>query len=98
MKTEEFIPLNQLCEYHEIEISFFNGLGETGRIEIQIIEQVPHIRRDTISEIEKMIRMHRELNINAEGIDTVLNLLEQIDELQKELSNVKNRLRLYEEL
>ncbi len=97
MKTEELISLNQLCEYHEVEISFFSGLSEIGRIEIQTIEQIPHIHRDTISEIEKMIRMHRELNINAEGIDTILNLLQQIDELQQELIIVKNRLNLYED-
>lgn len=98
MTTEEFISLNQLCEYHEVEISFFSGLSEIGRIEIQIIEEIPHIHRDTISEIEKMIRMHRELNINAEGIDTVLNLLEQIDELQQELIRTRNKLLLYEDL
>ncbi|MDP2388032.1 MAG: chaperone modulator CbpM [Bacteroidota bacterium] len=97
MTTEEFISLNQLSEYYEIEISFFSGLSEIGLIEIQTIEQVPHIHRDTISEIEKMIRMHRELNINAEGIDTVLNLLEQIDELQRELTIARNRLSLYED-
>ena len=96
MKPEEFISLNQLCEYHEIEISFFSGLNEIGLIEIQTIEHIPHIHRDAINEIEKMIRMHRELNINAEGIDTILNLLEQIDELQQELIMVKNRLNLYE--
>ena len=47
-------------------------------------------------EIEKMIRMHQELDVNIEGIDVVFNLLQKIDSLQKELANVRNRLRLYE--
>ena len=47
--------------------------------------------------IEKMIRMHHELDINIEGIDTVFNVLKKIEILQEELITTKNKLRLYEE-
>jgi hypothetical protein len=60
------------------------------------MEQVHYIHQDSIYEIEKMIRMHQELDVNIEGIDVVFNLLQKIDALQKELVNVRNRLRLYE--
>jgi hypothetical protein len=43
-----------------------------------------------------MIRIHKELDINTEGIDVVFNLLQKIDTLQNELISTKNRLRLYE--
>jgi hypothetical protein len=65
-------------------------------VEIQTMEQVHYIHQDSIYEIEKMIRMHQELDVNIEGIDVVFNLLQKIDALQKELVNVRNRLRLYE--
>jgi hypothetical protein len=43
-----------------------------------------------------MIRLHHELNVNAEGIDVVLNLLEKEMQLRQEVISLKNKLRLYE--
>lgn len=97
MNTENFISLNQLCTYYEVEISFFSSLNELGLIEIETIEHMPYIHHDRVGDIEKIIRMHHELGINIEGIDIVLNLLEKIEALQAELRAVKNRLGLYED-
>jgi|TARA_R110000851_G_scaffold294229_1_gene448827 hypothetical protein len=96
MNIENFIPLNTLVTHYKVELSFFSNLSELGLVEIQTVEQVQYIHQDSIYEIEKMIRMHQELDVNIEGIDVVFNLLQKIDALQKELVNVKNRLRLYE--
>lgn len=96
MKIEGFIPLSQLCEYYTVEMSFFNDLSDFGLIEINSIEQVHYIHEDKLSDLEKMIRFHHELDINMEGIDTIFNLLGKIDQLQSELLELKNRLRLYE--
>ena len=97
MKTEKLISLKQLCSHYEVEMSFFNSLNEFGLIEITTLEQAHYIHQEKIDAIEKMIRMHHELDINVAGIDTVFNLLERMDELQSELKTLKNRLRLYEE-
>jgi hypothetical protein len=67
-----------------------------GLLEIKTIEETQYIHPDAIYEIEKMIRMHQELDINTEGIDIVFNLLQKIDALQNELVSTKNRLRIYE--
>lgn len=97
MSTENFIPLETLCSHYNVKLSFFYNLNEIGLIEIQIVEQIQYIHQDSIYEIEKMIRMHQELDVNLEGIDVVFNLLQKIDSLKKELSAVRNRLRLYED-
>ncbi|WP_016988402.1 chaperone modulator CbpM [Flavobacterium sp. ACAM 123] len=96
MNIENFIPLNTLVSHYKVELSFFSNLSELGLVEIQTMEQVHYIHQDSIYEIEKMIRMHQELDVNIEGIDVVFNLLQKIDTLQKELVEVKNRLRFYE--
>jgi hypothetical protein len=67
-----------------------------GLLEIKTIEETQYIHPDAIFEIEKIIRMHQELEVNIEGIDVVFNLLQKIEYLQNELITVKNRLRLYE--
>jgi hypothetical protein len=44
-----------------------------------------------------MIRLHRELEINPEGLDTIDHLLGRMSRLQEEVIMLKNRLRLYED-
>ena len=96
MELKDFIPIVQLCEHYSVEVSFFNELHEEGLISITTLEQTSYLHQDKISDVEKMIRIHQELNINTEGIDAVFNLLQKIDSLQNELSKLHNRLRLYE--
>ena len=96
MELKDFIPIVQLCEHYSVEISFFNELHEEGLISITTLEQTSYLHQDKISDVEKMIRIHQELNINTEGFDAVFNLLQKIDSLQNELNKLHNRLRLYE--
>jgi hypothetical protein len=96
MSIENFISLETLCSHYNVELSFFLNLNEIGLLEIQTVEQLQYVHQDSIYEIEKMIRMHQDLEVNLEGIDVVFNLLQKIDSLKKELTEVRNRLRLYE--
>ena len=93
---KNLIAITTLCSTYEIEFSFIDALHKTGLIQIVIIEQDHFIHQDQIRDLEKMIRLHHELNVNIEGIDVVFNLLEKEKELREELIALKNRLRLYE--
>jgi hypothetical protein len=67
-----------------------------GLVEIHLVQQDKCIHQDELGELEKMIRLYTELNINLEGIDVILNLLEKERQLRAELNALRNRLRLYE--
>ncbi|MEQ8582826.1 MAG: chaperone modulator CbpM [Marinoscillum sp.] len=97
MKPEVLIPLSTLSTHYEVEMAFFTGLHDLNLIEIHLVEQAPYIHTDQLSEVERMIRLHMELNINLEGIDTIINLLEKNQRLEEELAEVKNKLRRYED-
>jgi len=96
MKTDNWILLQTVSSHYKVELSFFTHLQELGLIEIKIIEQAPYIHPNQMHNLERIIRMHHELDINPEGIDIVLNLLQKIEHLQNDLVATKNRLRLYE--
>jgi len=98
MSEKQWISAATLCTHYNIEISFVNALNELGLIRIEIVEQNRVIHQDQISDLEKIVRLHKELNVNLEGIDVVFNLLEKEKELQNELIALKNRLRLYENI
>jgi hypothetical protein len=96
METKNLILIEQLCSHHNIEVSFINSLQEFGLIEIVVIEDNRYLSHEQLKDIEKMMRLHYELDINMEGIDAISNLLLQIDNLQQELSAAKNKLKVFE--
>ena len=98
MNTKNLISAQVLCTHYDIEISFVDSLSIMGLIQIEKIEQDQFIHQDHIGDFEKIIRLHNELNVNLEGIDIVLNLLEKERELKHEINVLKNRLSLYEDL
>ena len=98
MAVQDLVKIETLCTQYELEVSFFDALDNIGLITIETTETTKFIAKDKICDVEKMIRFHQELNLNLEGIDVAFNLLQKVDELQKELNSVKSRLRLYEEV
>lgn len=97
MSTETYIPIKTLCTYYKVEISFFQGLNDYGLVEIITIEHAPCIHQNYIKNVDAIVRLHQDLHINFEGIDTVLNLLDKIQDLQEELVAAKNKLQIFED-
>lgn len=96
MRNEHLIPADQFCNQHNIEYSFINLLHENGLIEITTVGETSFIPEERLSELEKLIRLHYELEINLEGIEAITHLLQRIQDLQEELRMLRNRLRRYE--
>ena len=94
MENDELIPAKDFCIYHNIEYSFISSLENSGLISITSIEQSSFIPADEIQKLEKFIRLHYDLDINLEGIETINHLLEKIEEMQKEILNLRNRIEL----
>lgn len=97
MKIEKLIPIDELLALYEIDMSFFTQLSELELVEIHVIEQASYIHQDKIVDIERIMRLHLELDINLEGIDTIFNLLEKVERLEVEVIELRNRLKLYED-
>ncbi len=96
METEDLIPLQEIIKHHDVESTFIDSLLEFGLIKVTIVEETRYVFKEQISELEKMIRWHYELDINLEGIETICHLLQRVTSLQEELNAVKNRLSIYE--
>jgi len=97
MDTEKYIPVLHLCDLYQLEISFFKELNEEGLIELVSRQNSMYVHEEKLYKVERIIRIHRELNVNIQGIDVVLNLLEKVDTLQNKMYSMQSRLRLYED-
>jgi vacuolar-type H+-ATPase subunit I/STV1 len=96
MNKSSLIPANEFCNSHNIEISFITSLQEAGLLEITTIEKTEYFQESHLHELEKIVRLYYELDINLEGIETVIHLLQRINDMQDEIIHLKNRLRSYE--
>ena len=98
MKTENLIPAKDFCSIHDIEFSFIYSLKESELIELIIIEESVFLNPAELPKLEQILRLHRELEINLEGIDVIINLLERVEQIQSEMNALKNKLRLFDSL
>lgn len=96
MNLENWVTTDDLCAHYRVESRFVQDLHNNGLIEMHTIERHKCIPVDQISEFERMRRLHYDMHINVEGLEVVKNLLEKIDELQREKQALLNRIRLYE--
>jgi chaperone modulatory protein CbpM len=92
MNTDNLIRIEYFCEQYNVELAFVNSLHEFGLINVSVVEDSKYLSNDDLKEIEKLIRLHYELGVNMEGIDVISNLLNQIADLQQELTTAKNKI------
>ena len=98
MEATDFIPIQIVCKHYKIPVAFIYSLEAFELIELTSEKDAFFIHKTQLKRVEKMARMHYDLDINMEGIDAIYNLLEQVDALKKEITSLHNRLRLYEDL
>lgn len=98
MQEKNLIAVKDFCVHHNIEISFLHTLREYGLINIISSEHDLFVDGDCLTELEKMMRLHYELDINMEGIEAIRHLLNKLENMQNEITMLKNKLRLYESL
>jgi hypothetical protein len=95
METE-MISLNEFCAGHEVEISFVQSLEDHGLVEIVIINQTLCVHANDLPKLERIVRLHHELNINPEGIDVIDHLLNRMKEMEHEITALRNQLHFFE--
>jgi hypothetical protein len=92
MKT---ITVKQFCINYDIPLSFINSLSNFELIELIEIENTKHLQINDINRVEKMMRLHYDLNVNFESLDIINHLTSQINLLQEELIELNNILDFY---
>ena len=98
MANEEMVAAHKFCTSHNVDISFLHSLNEAGLIEITTVEETVFINKDRLPELEKLVRLHYEMEINIEGIETICHLLQQMNAIQEQMRVIKNRLSMYEKI
>lgn len=96
MQEHELIPAQEFCTHYHVELNFIYSLQEYGLVEIVTTEGNDYVAADRLNELEKIVRLHYDLNVNVEGIDVILHLLKQLEDAQIEANELRNRLKFYQ--
>jgi|TARA_R110000868_G_scaffold54610_1_gene170553 chaperone modulatory protein CbpM len=88
----QLIQLNDFCSGHEIEVSFVTELHNYDIIEIKIIDNNQFITIEELPKVEKMIRLHQDLQINIEGLEAINQLLQRNIALQNEIRLLRQKI------
>jgi chaperone modulatory protein CbpM len=97
MQPADMIPATEFCIHHKIELSFIHLLKQHGLIETVVIEESVFLPLSELERLEKIVRLHFELDINLEGIETINHLLQRITTMQEHIVSLTNRLKARED-
>jgi hypothetical protein len=95
MEITNLISIQQFCRHYKVPVSFINQLHQLELIEIIDMQETLCIPKSQIKEVEKMIRLHYDLEINLEGVDAIYHLLKQVEMLQEQIVILKNKLNCF---
>jgi len=96
MDTQERIIVEVFCRECQVEITLIEELADFGLIDIINENGLKYIHPNHLQQVEKIIQFHNNLNINKEGIEVILSLLEQMNQKNREVKYLQDKLRLYE--
>ncbi len=92
MEHEQLVSIQELSSHYQTHISFINSLQEYDLIDVTSHDGNRYIHHDELQKLEKLVRLHYELEINLEGIDVIQNLLQRIEAMQQEIIALRNRI------
>ena len=96
MQTDQLILVDTFCVWHNVAVPFVNTLHEHGLIDITIKDEKAFISENNLKQVERLIRLHNDLEINLEGVEAITYLLEKLKHQQEEITALQNRLSFYE--
>jgi len=96
MQNEDMVPASVFCVHHNIELTFIYSLRDYGMIDTVLVEENIFLPVSQVERLEKIMRLHFELDINLEGIETIIHLLDKVNDMQTQITQLTNRLKAYE--
>lgn len=96
MESDQLIPVESFYLHYEVETVFITALYDLQLIEFTVIDNKQYIEPVHLPHVEKLLRLHKDFNLDADALSVAAHLLQKVDNLQTEITTLRSRLRLYE--
>lgn len=74
-----YISVQQFCSFHGCDTIIVEEFIEHGIVQVAQTDDAPVIPVTDVPRAERALRLHRDLGVNAAGIDIILNLLDRLE-------------------
>lgn len=95
METD-LIIISEYCQKSHTDPTFLISLEEGGLIEIRTINGEQYLLASQLRELERYSHLYYDLSINIEGIDAIRHMLKRMDQLQREIYQLRSQLRRFQ--
>lgn len=92
----KYITLEEFCTHHNIEVTLIQEFAEFGLVPLHVQENRQFLPDTAIKQLERMLRLFRDLEVNKEGIEIILNMRKEIKQLRREANHLRYRLQQLE--
>lgn len=89
MEQTYFISVEECCSHYNIEMPFIDSLEAHGLLYPIIKNEHRYIEHDHLHQLEKLINMHYDMDINMEGMEVIVRLLNKIETMQEDMRRLK---------
>lgn len=96
METTKYISITSFCQYHGIESNLIFTFQDLGMVEIVEEQSEYFLEEEKLSQLERMVRIYKDLELSPNGVDVVIGLLEKVEKLQADNQELRRRLRKWE--
>ncbi|PVX50050.1 MerR-like DNA binding protein [Balneicella halophila] len=91
------ISIETISTYHKVDEDFIEHLKNAEIINFIIEDSNYYLEEEELPHFEKIVRMYYDLHINMEGIEAIQHMLRKMESMQRQMQQLENRLRLYED-
>lgn len=96
MKRDDYILVDYFCEVTNTNPEFLKQLYEHDLIKHIEYNKAPALLQNELPVIERMLRLHYDLNVNIEGLQVINHMREKMIGMQNELLQLKRKLKRFE--
>ncbi|XRE44518.1 hypothetical protein ACIVBQ_002722 [Tenacibaculum discolor] len=96
MSNTELISVQKVIVHHNLDEQFIESIESFQLIEFVVKDSNKYLYTEQLPILEKIIRLHYDLEVNMQGIDVINNMLDRMDSMHKTIKQLENKLKLYE--
>ena len=96
MEQEHYISLREFCQGHALDETFLFRLEAFELIRIERVRSEACFHREELPRLERLIRLHRDLDIGPQGLQAIDHLLGRMQRMQDEMAAMRRRLDRWE--
>ncbi len=94
--NDKMLKFDEICTIYDIEPSFVREIHDFGLIDFIEEDETLWLPSEMLDDFERILRLNSELGVNLEGIDIIMHLLERIENLENEITELKRQLKFFE--